>query len=119
MDLDVGPTKRCRHVVRMVNHILKANAEAVGGMQIERLIATWTPTWDPYDNASKLKKVLKHSQRGEEAFNALIDAEEGHPINVVGVDDEQFDPSYWNDHLDFQGDEFQVVECGDFSDDSA
>eukprot|EP00658_Telonema_sp_P-2_P082183 TRINITY_DN861_c0_g1_i1.p1 TRINITY_DN861_c0_g1~~TRINITY_DN861_c0_g1_i1.p1 ORF type:complete len:180 (+),score=72.36 TRINITY_DN861_c0_g1_i1:229-768(+) len=121
LDFKLDPCKKVKHVRRMVNHVLKLNEESIGHlMTIEQLIPTWTPDWEPFPNHKKLKKVLKHSTNSAgEDFNALTGAEEGADIYLVGADTDQFEPGYWNEHLDFRADEFVVVECGeDFSDDS-
>merc|ERR1711865_528775 len=125
LGFDVGPQKKASNVKRMVNHILKANAESLGQEKdIETLIPTWTPAWDSFKMDRKLKKSLKHSKNSAgEDYNALEaalpkDDEPGKEIWLIGGDAEVFDPDFWNAHLDFTADEFQKVECSDFSDDS-
>merc|ERR1712194_563991 len=95
LGFDVGPKKKAKHVLRMVNHVLKLKMD------------------------KKLKKSLKHSEKEGAPHNALKGAEDGKEIYLIGGDNEQFDPSFWNQHLDFSADEFQKLECGsDWSDDS-
>ena len=76
-----------------------------------------TPTWDHFPSDKKMVKVLKHSQDGN---GAEFDARDMDPVRMVGVDMDQFDSDFWNEHLDFLNPEFEWLDaepCGDESDD--
>jgi len=103
LKFDVDKDKRCHHVLEKVNDKLKKMKDPKTDMQIERLVPLWTPTWDHFDNKRRLKKCLKHStiKRAGSQVAEKYDARKEDPVKIVGVDNEQFDANFWNQHLDF------------------
>eukprot|EP00657_Telonema_sp_P-1_P006268 TRINITY_DN24544_c0_g1_i1.p1 TRINITY_DN24544_c0_g1~~TRINITY_DN24544_c0_g1_i1.p1 ORF type:complete len:134 (-),score=42.58 TRINITY_DN24544_c0_g1_i1:26-427(-) len=108
--LPVAPKTKVKNIVKAVNKVLE-KADGVD-MSIERLVPLWTPTWDHFDDDKKLIKLLKHSVDGAgEAF----DARSQDPVRMVGVDADQFDADFWNEHLDFLAEEFEWFDAEEFS----
>ena len=83
------------------------------------LVLCRTPTWDHFPQDKKMVKVLKHSEDGN---GNPFDAREMDPVRMVGVDMDQFDSQFWNEHLDFLNPEFEWLDAepsADESDDEA
>merc|ERR1712166_1237864 len=108
--LHVKPTTKVHKIVKRVN---KSLAKAELSMDIEQLVPLWTPTWAHFPDDKRLIKLLKHSQQGEDEF----DAREMDPVRMVGVDSQQFDSEFWNQHLDFTADEWEFFDADDFTTD--
>ena len=111
--LHCKPKTKVKHIVKAVNKVL-AKADGVD-MEVDRLVPLWTPTWDHFDKDKKMIKVLKHSVNGS---GEDYDAREMDPIRMVGVDADQFDADFWNEHLDFLAEEYEWFDAEEFSESS-